>query len=146
MRADNRSNVQKGYIKNTATGSIMQFLYNPDEFSDRHSVEYSELDGVTCSYPDFQFVRGNAKTIDLKLFLYDSNGNDVINQIKFLNSFLPPAFRNKKAKAPPALIFAFGWYVKKCKLDEISVKYDMFDANLNPVKATATLKLTALGG
>jgi hypothetical protein len=68
------------------------------------------------------------------------SGVEVKKYIAFLQNFLP-WYNSAVFRKPPTLIFAFGWYVKECVLDNLSVDYNDFDENLNPTNDTAKLSL-----
>ena len=131
----------KGYIKNLDSGAIHPFMFNPTSFSDKHGVAFSEIKSAGSPYPKYQYVGGVSKSVSVELFLYDKYKNGVKKEIAFLNDFLPVAKNGTRYKRPPLLMFAFGWYVKTCIMDDISVDYKEFDRYLNPTMATVKLSL-----
>jgi len=133
----------RGYIKDTGSGMVVPFLFNPEGFSDSHGVTYKEMASPGGPYPKFHFVRGQSKAVEVELFLFGHNG-EVKKYVAFLNNFLCPAKTGVKFTPPPTLIYAFGWYVKECILETLAMDYSEFDSNLNPVKAIAKLSLKAV--
>jgi hypothetical protein len=139
--------VKKAYIQNVATRDIMEFQYNPPEFNDKLGVEYAQLDSPGMSAPMFQYIGGKARSVTFELFLdayEDPERMMVRTPIAFLHSFVPPADAGKSFSPPPTLIFAWGWFVKRCILNDLDINYTMFDSQLNPIRATVGVTLTIL--
>lgn len=130
----------KGYIKNLNTGKINKFLYNPEQFSTSRNVNYSEISAPGSSYPVFQYVGGEVKTITFDLFLY-GNKDEVRTQIKFLEGFMPEEKSKTLFKRPPLMLFAFGSYIKTCILEGYSEEFGLFHSDLRPRIAIIRLSL-----
>lgn len=137
--------LEKGYLENRATGRALRFQYNPELFQDNISVEYREIKSPGISYPMYQYVGGEARSIDFTLYLDNRENNSGINKVRetinFLNSFLPVGNRGKQFTAPPQLIFGFGWFVKPCILVAMPTRYTAFDRSLQPLRAEVDISL-----
>lgn len=131
----------KGYIKNKTTGEVKRFLYNPSDFSDSRSVNFSEILAPGSSYPKFQYVSTGARTFELVLYLSNTNKGTVQEHLTFLEQFLP---RGSRFSKPPILIFAMGTDVRECLLQTLDRSFTDFDSNLNKKEATVTLSLVEI--
>lgn len=134
--------VQKGYIKNNNTNVVKNFMYNPSDFSDDIGVTFGELSSPGSSYPLFQYISGDARTISVNVYL-NGKASDVADFKNFMEDFLPQSARGRFNK-PPVMTFAMGSYVKKCILSKYSRNFTKFDSNLEPTEMTLSLTLTVL--
>ena len=132
---------KKGYIKNKKTGKVKEFLFNPESVSDSRSVSFNEISSPGSSYPRFQYIKGEARSLSLNLFLRDTKKGTVKDYLSFLEGFLPTGSKFSK---PPVLIFAMGSDVRECILTDLQRNYEMYDKNLNPTQVTVTLSLIQL--
>ena len=132
---------KKGYIKNKSTGKVKEFLFNPESLSDGRSVSFNEISSPGSSYPRFQYIKGDARSLSLSLFLRDTKKGTVKDYLNFLEGFLPSGNRFSK---PPVLIFAMGSDVRECILTDYQRSFEEYDKNLNPTQVTVTLSLTQL--
>lgn len=147
----------KGYLAHANMPSIaLRFQYNPETFTDNIGVEYREIRSPGITYPLYQYVGGEPRTIEFTLFLdareksvdpfgsstdLVKNANKVRETINFLNTFLPGGGGvDDQFVAPPEMIFGFGWFVKRCILVGMPTRYTMFDSNLQPLRAEVDLK------
>ena len=128
----------KGLFKNTRTGEVKRFLYNPAGFADNVGTDFSEIASPGGGYPKFQYVKGRAKTISLELFLHDREGK-VREYIDFIDQFRPE--KSSRFSPPPTLLFVFGEYVAECILEDRQVTYIDFDTDLQPIYAVVRLNL-----
>lgn len=137
--------LQKGYLENVSTGRILRFQYNPESFHDDIAVEYRDIKSPGISYPIYQYVGGEARTVSFTLFLDNREtrrgANRVRETINFLNSLLPVANRGRQFTAPSRAIFGFGWFVKPCILVAMPTNYREFDRNLQPLRAEVEVQL-----
>ncbi|MBO8161158.1 MAG: hypothetical protein H0Z24_05930 [Thermosipho sp. (in: Bacteria)] len=123
-------------------GKIMSFPFNPEKFRKAVGIEYSEIKSAGTNYPINQFSGGKTAEITFDIYLNAREGHDVKGFIAFLNDGLPyerytPPFN----VPPPDVIFAYGWFVKRCKIKEFTTDYTMFDRDLNPLEAKINLTL-----
>ena len=132
----------KGYIKNLTTGSIMKFQYNPETFEYSRGATYVELVAPGMSYPTTQYVHGNSRSFPIELFLYDKPSTGVIERQKsFFEGLLPPESNSLDYTKPPMALFAYANFIKKCVLEEFSVKIEEYDVWGRPTMARFTLTL-----
>lgn len=130
----------KGYIKNLNTDVIMNFQYNPETFEYSRGATYSEIVAPGMSYPDTQYVRGNARSFPVELFFYDKPCTGVIESYEeFFNGLLPPESNPSKYKRPPEVLFSYGNFVRKCVLENLSVLIEEYNTEGNPVMARFSL-------
>ena len=132
---------KKGYIKNKTTGKVKEFLFNPESISDSRSVSFNEISSPGSSYPRFQYVKGEARSLSLNLFLRNTKKGTVKDYLDFLEGFLPKGGRFSKR---PVLIFAMGSDVRECILTDYQRTFEEYDKNLNPTQVTVTLSLTQI--
>ena len=136
----------KGYIKNLNTGKVMKFQYNPETFEYSRGATYSEIVAPGISYPTTQYVHGNSRSFPIELFLYDKPCTGVINKQKaFIEKLLPPESNSGKYTKPPTLLFAYGDFIKKCVVEEFSVKIEEYDKYGKPTMARFNLSLRQVG-
>ena len=132
------ASVTKGWIMNLSTGLKKSFQFNPTTLDYSRGATYSEISAPGMSYPNLQYV---------KLFFYDNPNTGVIKSfINFLESLhLPPEYNVKGYKKPPELLFCYGYFIKKCVLEDMSVSIERFNRKGNPIQATITLQLRQVG-
>ena len=134
----------KGYLKNTKTGTVVNFIYNPTSFSDSTGVTFSELSAPGSSYPKYTYVNGQVRMITLDIYLHDHTGEKLDKFKNFLEDFLPISTGNNKFEKPPTLIFAFGPYVKTCIMETLNREFTKFDRDLKPTEMTISLGLKVI--
>ena len=135
----------KGYMKNLTTGKVMKFQYNPESFEYSRGATYSEIIAPGMSYPDTQYVHGNSRTFPIELFVFDKPHSGVVNSFKkFLEEFLPPE-TNVDYTKPPTMLFTYGDFIKKCVVEELTVKIEEYDTEGRPVITRFSLSLRQVG-
>lgn len=146
--ANRKGKLEKGYIENIRTGGILRFQFNPEEITDSSSVEYRDIKSPGISYPVYQYVGGEPRTIEFTLFLDNtetkSGPNVILRAIGFLESFLPVPNRGTRYTPPSSLLFAFGPMVKTCILESMPITYKAFDRSLQPLRAEVTITLKVI--
>lgn len=139
----------KGYIKNLSTSKIQKFQFNPEKFSYSRGATYTEMASPGMSYPEAQFARGNSRVFPLELFFHDKPNSGVIKKyLNFLEEFLPPEENSTKNKAftkPPEMLLCYGYFIRRCVLENLNVVIEEFDTNGDPVVARLTLQLRQVG-
>ncbi len=136
----------KGYLKNLDTGEILKFQYNPETFEHSRGATYSDIVSPGMSYPDAQYVHGNAVTFSIELFIFDKPYTGVYAHfLKFLQDFLPPEMNNSTFKKPPEALICYGNFIKRCIILEIAEKIEEYDEQGNEVNARITLSLRQVG-
>lgn len=136
----------KGYIKNLITSKLMRFQYNPENFEYSRGVTYSEIISPGMSYPDTQFVHGNTRSFPIELFFYDKPYSGVINEyMNFIEGFLPPEKNSSGFKKPPEMLFCYGYFIRRCVLEDLNIKIEEYDQWGRPTIARFTLQLRQVG-
>jgi hypothetical protein len=147
-RANRTGVLEKGYLENVKTGQVLRFQYNPEQFNDDIGVEYREIKSPGISYPIYQYVGGETRSIEFTLFLDNMENQGGTNKIRetinYLNTFLPPANMAVRYYPPPEVIFGFGWFVKRCILVAMPTRYTMFDRKLQPLRAEVDVRLNII--
>ena len=136
----------KGWIKNNDTGKKMSFQFNPTNLSYSRGATYTDISAPGMAYPDTQFVKGNARSFPVTLFFYDNpNTGVIVNYINFFSGFLTPETNKSGYTKPPTMTFCFGYFIRKCVLEDLSVNIELMDENGEPTQATVTLQLRQVG-
>lgn len=119
------------------------FLYNPSSFQDSIAVTYNEVKTCGMSYPVPVYGGGEMRTINFDIYLNDKVEPGVTRKfISHLHGYLPPSRKKGyQFKAPPVLIFSFGWFVKDCRLQSMNIDYTAFSPDLQPIEATVNVTL-----
>lgn len=142
--------VPKAYIQNLRTGVIRPLQFNPQSFSQTRTVKYHEIESPGASYPRVEYVAGGSKTLDLTIFMYDEGRDrywDVRGFINFMNELIPREKSGIVWRRPPTMLFAYGWYIKKCVIEDMSEEYEDFNCGdtwsgiIRPKKVIMNLKL-----
>lgn len=133
----------KGWIKNNDTGELMNFQFNPENFSYSRGVVYSEIIAPGQSYPLFQFVSGKARTFPLKLYIYDRPKSTglIIKYMKFIGGFLTPETNTDNYIKPPTMTFAYGYFIRKCVMDNLDINIIDMGENGEPIEAEFNLEI-----
>lgn len=136
----------KGYIKNVSTGKTMKFQFNPEDFEYSRGVTYSDIVAPGMSYPDTQFVHGNTRTFPVELFFYDKPYTGLIlNYMNFIGAFLTPETNPSNYQKPPEMIFCYGYFIRRCVLEDLNIKIEEYNSSGNPTIARFTLSLRQVG-
>lgn len=136
----------KGWIKNNDTGAKIPFQFNPSGLEYSRGVTYAEISAPGMPYPETQFVGGQARSFPVTLFFYDNPNTGLIRRyITFLEGFLTPETNVSGYRKPPEMTFCFGYFIRKCVLESLSVNIEMMDDNGEPVQAVLNLQLRQVG-
>lgn len=118
------------------------FLFNPSAFHDSLPVQYNQIASAGISYPLLSYGGGQQRQVSFSLYLTDQVQPGITKEfIAHLHSYLPPSGKGYQFKAPPTIQFAFGWFVKDCKLAGMEIDYTAFSPDLQPIEATVQLTL-----
>ena len=140
------SHVTKGWIKNNDTGEKKSFQYNPTTLSYSRGVTYVDISAPGMPYPNTQFVKGNIRSFSVPLFFYDNPNTGVIKKyINFLGSFLPPETNVQGYRKPPEMTFCYGYFIRRCVLEDLNISIESIDAKGEPIQAVITLQLRQVG-
>ena len=136
----------KGWIKNNDTGEKMSFQFNPTTLSYSRGATYADISAPGIAYPDTQFVKGNVSSFPVTLFFYDNPNTGVIQKyLEFLGGFITPEENASDYTHPPTMTFCFGYFIRKCVLEDLSVDIELFDDNGEPTQAIVNLQLRQVG-
>lgn len=136
----------KGWVKNNNTGDKKPFQFNPMGLSYSRGASYSDISAPGMPYPETQFTKGNVSSFSVPLFFYDNPNTGVIEEyIDFFNSLLPPETNEDGYTQPPTLTFCFGYFIRKCVLEDLGIIIELMDENGNPTQAQITLQLRQVG-
>lgn len=133
----------KGFIENLTTLQTMKFQFNPEAFQYSRGATYSEIVSPGMSYPSLQYVHGNARSFSVELFFFDKPCTGLIDTYReFFEELLPPEDNPPDFKKPPKMFFCYGYFLKVCVLEELSVVDEEFDDKSGkPVMSRMTLTL-----
>lgn len=136
----------KGWIKNNDSGELRSFQFNPTTLEHSRGSSYSELSAPGIAYPDLQFVKGEARSFPVELYMYDSPSTGKIEVFEsFLNEFLPPEENNSEFTRPPTMTFCYGTFIKKCVLESLTTSIVRMDREGNTIEAIFSLQLRQVG-
>lgn len=136
----------KGYIKNLSTGKSMNFQFNPENFEYSRGTTYSDIVAPGMSYPDTQFVHGNLRSFPVELFFFDKPYTGLItNYMNFIGGFLTPENNPSNYSCPPEMLFCYGYFIRRCVLEDLNIKIEEFNERGYPTMARFTLTLRQVG-
>lgn len=136
----------KGWIKNNNTGKKMSFQFNPTTLSYSRGATYADISSPGMAYPGTQFVKGNVRSFPVTLFFYDNPNTGVIKKyLNFFEGLLTPETNDAGYTRPPTLTFCYGYFIRKCVLEDLNVDVELMDDKGKPIQATITLQLRQVG-
>jgi hypothetical protein len=136
----------KGWIKNNDTGKKKSFQFNPSGLQYSRGATYVDVIAPGMAYPDTQFVKGNARSFPIELFLFDKSSSGLIEEYRnFIGAFLPPETNVKNYSRPPSMTFCFGYFIRQCVLEDLSIYDEDFDEDGESVQARFILQLRQVG-
>lgn len=136
--------LEKAIITNTVTGDVIPVMFNPEEYTVNKDINYAQLAVPGLSSPIIQFVHGNARTLEMELFLdtYEEHrqGNRVLNQagedVRNLTTKVTGLMDiDPTTHAPPVLLFVWSSLSFTCVLARASQRFVMFKPDGTPVRA-----------
>ena len=145
----------KATLTNKTTGHELQVMFNPSEYSISRNMNYAEVQVPGLTTPLLQFVRGEAQTLSLELFL---DASDRLNIGKTSSGQNAPlgieteidALRSlveitKKTHAPPVVEFTWGAETKAFRgvITSYTEKFVLFSQTGTALRARVTLQLKA---
>ena len=109
-------------------------LFNPNQYSIDKSNTFASIGIPGRDAPIIQFVKGEAETLTMDLFLDTfETGEDVRKRIDEISGLMKI---DKDLRAPPVCSFEWGGPVFYGVLERISKRFTMFTAAGVPVRAT----------
>lgn len=129
----------------------VEVQFNPTEYSIDRGAHFAEIQVPGLRTPILQFVRGEAKTLSLELFL-DNTEKDgktsIAGRLEQLRTFIEI---NKDLHAPPVCQFEWGRNAESARdnpggifqgvVTSFKEKYVLFDSEGNPLRARVSLTL-----
>jgi hypothetical protein len=114
-------------------------MFNPTDYGIDRGASYAELDVPGLKTPILQFVRGEAQTLSLSLFLDGSDARQpVAGALAALRKFI---CIDGELHTPPVCLFEWGDVSFQGVATSLKEKYSLFDGDGNVVRATVTLAL-----
>ena len=114
-------------------------MFNPTDYGIDRGASYAELDVLGLDTPILQFLRGEAQTLSLTLFLDGSDGRQpVTDTLDALRAFVTI---DGELHAPPICLFQWGDQSFQGVVTTLKEKFSLFDSDGNVVRATVTLSL-----
>jgi hypothetical protein len=119
--------------------------FNPGEYSLQRNMFYAEVQVPGLAMPLLQFVRGEAQTMSLELFLDASDrpdtrsgGKGIENDIAALRKLVTI---QSELHAPPIIRFQWGFQHFDGVVTNYGEKFVLFDLEGNAIRARVTLQL-----
>jgi predicted Zn-dependent protease len=120
-------------------GSSIEVMFNPTDYSIDRGAHYAELAVPGLETPILQFVRGEADTLSLELFLDGSTGRGKVEEkLRDLRALVKV---NDELHAPPVCAFDWGGERFVGVVTSLKEKYTLFDENGTIQRARVTLSL-----
>ena|SRR2546425_166756 len=134
--------LQKAKIVNVSVDPVktMEVLFNPTEYGIDEGAAYAELPAPGLKTPILQFVRGEASTLSLELFLDGTTKRlPVDGDLDVLRAFVRI---DEHLHSPPVCRFEWGKIAFQGVVTTFKEKFQLFaeDGGLLRVRVTLTLK------
>ncbi len=121
------------------TPTFIEVMFNPTDYGIDRGANYAELDVPGLKTPILQFVRGEAQTLSLTLFLDGSDARKPVKDaLKALRQFV---CINGELHSPPVCLFEWGDVRFQGVVTSLKEKFSLFDSDGKVVRATVTLSL-----
>lgn len=119
----------------------IKVIINPDTYSVTTNILYPDISVPGLRTPLLQFVRGEAKTLAVELFLDQTDtGESLSAKLKDLRNFVTI---NGDLHAPPVCKFEWGDTVFTGVMNEFAEKFLIFDESGKILRARVTIKMKA---
>ncbi len=117
----------------------IEVLFNPTDYGINRGANYTELQVPGLSTPILQFIRGEARTIDLELFLDGTNKRKPVeDDLDKLRQFVSI---NGKLHAPPVCRFEWGKVSFQGVVTSLKEKFQLFAEDGQVLRARVTLSI-----
>lgn len=114
-------------------------MFNPDNYAITTNMLYPDISVPGLRSPLIQFVRGEAQTLAVELFLDQSQtGESLKPKLDEVRAFVTI---NSDLHAPPVCEFAWGDISFQGVMFEFSERFQMFDESGNVLRCRVTIKL-----
>jgi hypothetical protein len=122
-----------------ATPTSIDVMFNPTDYGIDRGAYYAELVVPGLNTPILQFVRGEAQTLSLVLFLDGSDlRQPVSSALAALRQFVTI---DGELHSPPVCLFQWGDQSFQGVVTSLKEKFSLFDQDGNVIRATITLSL-----
>lgn len=138
----------KGWVKNCDTNEYKAFQFNPSPpFQYSRGVTYATIESLGGQYPLTSFVKGNLRTFNMDLFLFDKPYTGKIDKdyMLFFGKLLTPETNSPTYTRPPKFILSYGYFTRTCVLEDLTISIEEYDRFLRPVKAVLSLAIRQEG-
>jgi hypothetical protein len=148
--------LERAYFTRKDNPSVkVRCLFNPEQFAVDKGNNYAEVNIPGLSAPVLQFVRGNARTVNLELFFDSYEEREDVRQYTdritgwdagSMNSKLAGGEKglmdiDSELHAPPVCLFVWGTFVFQCIIEKVNKKFTLFLPQGIPVRATLSVSL-----
>ncbi len=136
----------------TADGDVkvkeLRFSFNPSEYTVAKSATWNRpttKGAKKAGRPEFQGA--NAQTLQMEIFLDESESGDVASKVATLIDWIKPTPSSVKKNKPEPPILTFTWGTNaaldgfQAYLKTVSAKYTMFKPDGTPTRASANITL-----
>jgi hypothetical protein len=114
-------------------------MFNPTEYSISRRVNYAEIQVPGLQVPLLQFVRGEAQTLQVELFLDGTDARESVREhLDALRSFVTI---DSELHAPPVCQFQWGEVTFEGVVTDLEEKFALFDEEGNVLRARVSLTL-----
>ncbi|MDX2291658.1 MULTISPECIES: LysM peptidoglycan-binding domain-containing protein [Streptomyces] len=138
--------LERATLTNAVTGAKVKVLFNPEEYTVHRETNFAQLAVPGLSAPVIQFVSGQARTLEMELFLdsLEANhagaaGSDVREQVRKVVDLMDI---DPTVHAPPPVVFTWGSLTFTSVISRVSQRFVMFLPNGVPVRARLTVTFT----
>jgi nucleoid-associated protein YgaU len=119
--------------------TFTEVMFNPTDYGIDRGANYAELDVPGLKTPILQFVRGEAQTLSIALFLDGSDARKPVKDaLKALRQFV---CIDGELHSPPVCLFEWGDVRFQGVVTSLKEKFSLFDPSGNVIRATVTLSL-----
>lgn len=124
---------------------FLDVQFNPQEYTLNKGAQVAEIAVYGIDSPILQFIRGQNETLNLELF-FDTTENGMGESARDVNELTKPFYQlvkiQPKMHAPPRIRFTWGQGLSfKAIVESVQQKFDLFNPNGVPLRATLTLSL-----
>jgi len=131
----------KATLKNLSVDGAQPIpvMFNPDNYSITTNMLYPDISVPGLRSPLIQFVRGEAQTLAVELFMDQSQTGETLKpKLDEVRAFVTI---DSDLHAPPVCEFAWGDISFQGVMFEFSERFQMFDESGNVLRCRVTIKL-----
>lgn len=136
-----KARLSNASVAASTTNAPVEVMFNPDLLTVTTNMLYPDISVPGLRTPLLQFIRGEARTLGVELFLDSSNtGESLKARLEKLRNFVTI---DTHLHAPPVCLFEWGDTSFTGVMVEFSEKFQMFDERGCILRARVTIKLKA---